>query len=284
MKRYEVYPDIPLETIILIGSGAVENSWDPIKQALKGSYYKVPDGVENLAFASIVNQLRHNANMAHRWRLGEYGLSKSVRKKLGSHLIYYEELIKLIVEELTKATERGKLIPRSYLKNLKSQMKSDYCVITTNWDFILEDLLNDVYISHIHGDISNHDSLYLPSEIAWEPYRKLETVTTYVGRKPSKWEFWRWSRFTRPKQHSLITGANWLVTNTKRLIVTGLSFSALDAELAELIKSIVNPNKFISELIIIDIDPKTVLNRIRFHARDRIAKVVLLTPDDEFTF
>ncbi len=143
----------------------------------------------------------------------------------------------------------------------------------------MEEVFDNVHVAHLHGDIDSAESLYLPAEIAWEPYRKLRTRRIYVGIDPKPWQFWKMRLARYPDNWNVITSANWLVSKATRLIVAGLSFSPFDAELRHLVTSIANPQNTIRELIIIDRSPAPILKRISFHARGRIGDARLFTPE-----
>jgi len=280
-RKVVLQPTSPPETVLLVGTGAIAHSWRPVTRALKKVYPHVPDGEENLAFASVVYDLRHRAYIAQRWRFGLYGMSRRLKKQLGTMWDYYESLVSTIAEELRDATDKKEISVRPFVYDLRERVAADgdYAVITTNWDFCLEDVFDNVHVTHIHGDIDTRGSLYLPAEMGWEPYRELRTRRIYIGTA-NRWLFWR-MRFARyPDLWGILSGANWLVTRVRRLVVIGLSFSPLDAELGNLVASIVNPSSSIQELVIIDLDPEPILRRVSFHAHGRIDNSRLLTPDD----
>jgi hypothetical protein len=281
-RKYVPQPSSPPETVLLVGTGAIAHSWLPVSRALKKIYPHVPDGEENLAFASVVYDLRHRAYIAQRWRFGLYGMSRRLKQQLGTMWDYYERLVSTIAEELRSASDKKEISARPFVRDLRERVATggDYAVITTNWDFCLEDVFDDVHVTHIHGDIDTKGSLYLPAEMGWEPYRELRTRRIYVGTKFKPWHFWK-MRITRyPDLWGTLSGANWLVTRVRRLIVVGLSFSPLDAELGNLVASIVNPSSSIQELVIIDLDPEPILRRVSFHAHGRIDNLRLLAPDE----
>ncbi len=92
-QKIVLQPRSQPETVLLIGTGAVENSWEPVTRALQSVVPYVPEGEENLAFASIVYDLRHLAYIVQRLRFGFYGLSPGVRQQLNSALGRYERLV-----------------------------------------------------------------------------------------------------------------------------------------------------------------------------------------------
>jgi hypothetical protein len=133
---------IPEEyAVLLVGSGAVDNAWQPVRRALLTihSGQVLAPGTENLAFANIVFQLRWLHR--NRWATNLWTLLK---------------------------------VRTLYRLNCLLQNKR-LNIITTNWDLALE-AQNDaiglkVEVTHIHGSAANPKTLYLPSEMTQEPYR-----------------------------------------------------------------------------------------------------------------
>src|SRR6476469_8249272 len=89
-RPYVPTPPTPPRTVVLLGTGAVSGSWGPVMRALETVVPHVLAGQENLAFADIVYDLRHRANIARRWRLGLPGMSGAMRRALGTMLLRYE--------------------------------------------------------------------------------------------------------------------------------------------------------------------------------------------------
>jgi NAD-dependent SIR2 family protein deacetylase len=68
---------------------------------------------------------------------------------------YYEELVSGIAAELHASVAAQRIAVRPFLHAIRDHVeaKGDYAVITTNWDFLLEDVFTDIHVAHIHGDI-----------------------------------------------------------------------------------------------------------------------------------
>src|SRR5687768_14818886 len=87
-RRYVPNPERPPETLLFIGTGAIEGSWAPVTKALRMRFPNMPEGQENLAFASTINDLRHRANVSK--SLSRKGLTPSMRKEMGANYSNYE--------------------------------------------------------------------------------------------------------------------------------------------------------------------------------------------------
>jgi hypothetical protein len=275
-------PSTPPNTVVLLGTGAVSGSWAPVTRAIKSVVQHVQEGQENLAFADVVYDLRHRANIARRWRLGLPGMSGTMRRQLGTMLTRYESLTSAIARELVEASALGKLEARPFVSELRQRLEgSEYIVLTTNWDFVLEGTFPGRSVVHIHGDIDDAATLYLPAETSWEPYRELKWHSIHVGAAPvRKWHVWRRRWVRHPALWSLLSHANWLMTRSKRIVVGGLSFSPLDAELGHLLRSAVDAGRRrVPELVVLDPDPELVAQRVQYHAFGAIDRVRCFTPD-----
>jgi hypothetical protein len=194
----------------------------------------------------------------------------------------YEAITSAITLELTEASATGQLTARPFVSELRRRLEqTEYMILTTNWDFVLEDTFGDRAVLHIHGDIGVAGSLYLPAETSWEPYRTLEWHSGHVGIAPVRpWQFWRRRLWRHPALWGLLTHANWLLTRADRIIVGGLSFSPLDAELGNLIRSAVAAGRRrLAELAVIDPDPEPIADRVRYYARGAIERIRCMRPD-----
>jgi len=209
-------------------------------------------------------------------------MSTGMKRALGTMLERYQDLTAAIVRELTAASVAGSLHVRPFVSELGLRLtESDYVVLTTNWDFVLETEFVDRPVLHIHGDIGDSEGLYLPAEMAWEPYRELKWHAIYTGTAPPRpWQLWRRRLVRYPDLWSTLSQANWILSRVDRIIVGGLSFSPLDAELGGLIKSAVDGGRRrVRELIVIDPESQPVAQRIQYHARGAIEHIRCMPPE-----
>lgn len=260
--------EIPPTNVFLAGAGVVENSWLPVRKALETYFLNLPEGEENLAFATEIYELRRVAT-AYKiiFRLAALKHLKSVLQlysKFKQSMRRYNNLKKEIADNLIFAMNENQLnlidsIPKIHAKWLKNPDTD--IIVTTNWDLMLESFFTDYFVYHLHGDIMDYETLYLPSEIAAELYHYIEgkrKLSSFMNR---------------------ISYGDWLATGIERLIISGLSLSPLDAELHSFLNSAIQKGS-IPEVIIIDPYPEQVYKKLQFHTRNWISKINMLKPAD----
>ena len=113
---------------------------------------------------------------------------------------------------------------------------------------------------HLHGSVLNPKTLYLPSEIAKEPYRSKEDSLQLL------------------KNHSSVLHA---VSECNRTILYGISLDPLDAELSQIL-SLGWDSMNTKEIVVINPDYKKVTKRVKLLLNDenRNIKVSAFMPDD----
>jgi hypothetical protein len=228
--------------LILVGAGAVENSWDPVIVALRSIGF--PDvataGAANFALARLV----YIARLAER-DPATTPIAKSkndVRAKLA-------EVKRAIARELTDATARRKIGARREFADVMRRFvllnNAEVGVITTNWDKTVERQASTLHagqpVMYVHGHVDDADGLYLPTEVAEEPYREPAQRRPLIERR-----------------RDLVRA----ITRATRLVFYGLGLSALDAELGQIVASGIH-NSSVTEII--------VVNPHYVHVADRIA-------------
>src|SRR6266852_5496709 len=220
--------DPPLDWLYLIGNGAVEGSWAPILQAIRNiDPEAVLDGedVANYWLTQHVYELRQVAHFAQltreerSWRLRRPQNAEEHRsfqaeqqQALDSFRGRDLALKRAIAIQLDAALERGELHVREALVRRFLGVQGSLELVTTNWDRALEARFPEFEdkIIHLHGDTRKPEALYLPSEMAREPYR------------------------TAAERHEFAkhTGLWKDLAQARNVVIYGLSMSALDAELA----------------------------------------------------
>ncbi len=219
---------------IIVGTGAVENSWNPVIRALKSfSQGKVTEVNANSILARVVYEMRLNAS----------GSPDQSLESQGTRLIKrYNSLKSLIASEVSKSELNGELKGRDTFNfifdKLVIPMSNGFTFFTTNWDNVAENrakkafgrLRIDIPAFHIHGDCKSGNSLYLPSEVSMEAYRTKNEQRLLVGKH---------------------IGMIKALQEAKRLILFGVSLSPLDAELSHCIAEGVE-HGLIKEIYIID--------------------------------
>ncbi len=252
---------------LLTGAGAIENAWKPIIRILEPDYKFVFDiDSSNFFLALLVYQLRAVAldenpqSKKHlELILRDYHLIKS---ELCRSLVFAEKHKEIFVRKEFYSI-LDKFIFHKHIKSVQ---------ITTNWDTVIDNALNYYGHSteggkigrletfHLHGSVLNPKTLYLPSEIAKEPYRSKEDSLQLL------------------KNHSSVLHA---VSECNRTILYGISLDPLDAELSQIL-SLGWDSMNTKEIVVINPDYKKVTKRVKLLLNDenRNIKVSAFMPDD----
>lgn len=229
---------------LITGAGAVENAWDPILKALTpfNDFPLTADGA-NSYLARLVYLARwfttstcENADQYSKEILDSLHSAKSN-----------------IIRELKKAEKSHEIRPRPSLEPLVKELLipygSTFTLITTNWDTVVSNAIKKILRPdyrlnlrpiHIHGSVAKLSTMYLPSEMTKEPYRKSKDEQA-IGR---------------------IHGLVWsTLERVQRVIIYGLAIDPLDAELGQtLAAGWSNPN--LEEILIVDPNHQIVSHRV----------------------
>lgn len=231
---------------LIVGTGAVENSWEPILQAIEEVFdiTTTPDGA-NCLFARDVY-------------LARYFASTPKRKKDLDGILTQITLLKTFIAMYLMAAQRQKIIrPRKELKKIlqKFIFHKDVAaiLISANWDTVIDDEIQrilklklnkfgmEINGFHIHGSVAEFTELYLPSEHCNETYRNKEETK-------------------KLEQQTALFVHN--VEIADKVILYGLSLDPLDAELSQAIGSCCGEGK-LKEIIIINPDYQKVAERVK---------------------
>lgn len=228
------------EAVLLVGAGSVAGAWEPIFDALGNRIPRRSADIANVYFASLVHRLRWLAAMVSR----ETTAMAEYRRELEAAQREYRDVVDCISRELRTANltlrPEATTVRKKFLAGLR------YRVVSTNWDFSASSLIDDsedACIDYIHGTFSV--GLYLPGEVVDEPFR---------GRD-NRQEF-----FT-----SMLSTVHAL-KDAWRLVVYGLSVSALDAELGFVLQW-ANKNRrcAFEEIVVVDPSPEPVIGNLTVH-------------------
>jgi hypothetical protein len=235
------------DTVVFIGSGAVAGSWEPVYDALGARIPERSAETANVYFATLVHRLRWLHRMAANPKAHpEY------RQLFVEALKEYRGVTQEISTVLRSRRETLRLRPEAHaIKELLLDQRDDFRafhIATTNWDFSAQELHDEdrdpcPSISFLHGTFSV--GLYLPGEAIDEPYRGADNLHEF--------------------EISMLSTVHAL-RDAERLIVYGLSFSPLDAELGYLLQSAASQRvKLFEHVFVIDVKPATVITRLRVH-------------------
>lgn len=245
----ESLPMIQKERIaLLIGTGSVENAWSPVLKAFKEvtGLETTPDGA-NFIFAKWIYLLRFFSTIPHP--------EATKHLELHKHNVYL--LKKAIAKNLHKAQVKNEISARPALKKILQRYvvlkEKSFGFITTNWDKTVDDIVREEIkllginspnsVFHIHGDTSDFQNLYLPSEMTAETYRSKEE-SFKIGLNHSR--------------------AGQFLEKSNHMIIYGLSLDPLDAELAQILTAACY-SEDLKEITIINLEVEkfTIIERVR---------------------
>lgn len=236
------------EVVLLLGAGAVEDSWNPVLKALEGRVPSPTKDAPNVYFATLVYRLRwlHGMSVAQ-------GISVDARRSyssaLGEALNEYQSVTTGIAQCI-QDWDGNKLRPEAALlsQRLLRPRSERFHIASTNWDFSAGDLLDDSAdgggsVDYIHGTYDV--GLYLPGEIVAEPYRGPANL----------------SEFNASSRRTVLA-----LRDASRLILYGLSVSPLDGELGFILQSAHGQRRApFEEVIIVDPYHQAVVANLRVH-------------------
>lgn len=226
----------PIDNLFILGNGINGTTgWAPIHRALVSFSVTIktqpPTSDTDYAFlANWVNLRRQMGLFARhtrkqkraRWLpgiLSNQDLKASRARDLGHAAGVSSadgEMKKLIASELIRAVDNGGLQLSAEALAVIGQYQGSCAFLTTNWDLALENHFRTVLkveprVEHLHGDVTHPEELLLPSEVSEEAYRPETLNLRMAGRKKRLIDF---------------------IEPARNIVVCGLSFSPLDAELS----------------------------------------------------
>jgi hypothetical protein len=246
----------PARTVFLVGNGAVLNGWNPVKRALGRRFRHVPDSDLNLPFAVTVFNLRWLAIQRHEPSgMTQRRLRAAQRVELANLLMLKRD----IARELRLAQDSCEISVRPELYTVLSRFaKGTWILATTNWDQSIEASgLPVPKVLHLHGDVSDPETLYLPTELTEEPYRPR----------------------TRARKHLVdqLGYAIDAVAKAERIVVYGLSLTSLDVEVGRALSAARHGEPHLKEAVVVDPKADDVADRLRFFIPG--VKIRRFTPD-----
>lgn len=227
---------------LICGSGAVNNSWNPIFRAIKPNHFTselTKDGA-NTALALLVYNLRY-----HSGKNDDLNDSDLIKCKT-----ILENTRNAICEHIKFSQQTKELKVHSEFLEIITKIILPFCnqllLISTNWDTVIDDAIHEIpafkniLCLHVHGSFEHPTTLYLPTEICSEKYRTKS------------------EEFTLGRQHSTMMTS---LKSAQTVIFYGLSISLLDAELIQIIASGLDSN-ILENIKIIDLRPEIVAEKI----------------------
>ncbi|KYG68754.1 hypothetical protein AZI87_05850 [Bdellovibrio bacteriovorus] len=260
------------ETVVLLGNGAVENGWGPLRNVLDKwivADKNIPDIVQNLrrrnseAFHQLsilsykykIHRGYHFAQWTRSKNGSKNGMSIADTEKegLASQIQGFLTLRDAIANEYKK--DQAKLALRES-KVINSLIGTNARFITTNWDNTLWNSNRFKNVVHLHGRCDFSDSLVFPTELVIEdtafdlgPFVEDLKGTSEKFQKLVKRTYRYGSMHPLIEAH--VKASEW-IGSAKRLIVWGYSLGDYDADISALIATYSTRSK---ELIVINPDP-----------------------------
>lgn len=245
-------------TLCLIGSGVVDGAWKPVLKALRKQRHALKDAdAGNCLMARMVYMARWVWSESYR-KSG--GTDKDRDKVVG----ILNDAKEQIAAELRDAEGRGALKIRAGFRDVIRRFvvahADEYAFMTTNWDRTVEKELRaidprlDTATLYLHGRATVGRGLYLPNETADEPYRTSD------------------EHIDLTRAHGRLLRA---LDKSTKLVVYGLSLSALDTELAQMFASGAHQSPSLREIVIIDPKRSIVAKRLRTMLPTNSPKIVI---------
>jgi len=224
---------------LICGSGAVNNSWNPIFRAINFNSNLSKEGA-NTVLAFLVYNLRFlackNEDLNDKDLIKCKTILDNTRNAICEHIVLSQQ-----TKELEVHSEFQKIVDKIILP-----LCNRLLLISTNWDTVIDDAIctipafKNIKCLHIHGSYKDATTLYLPTEICSERYRTHQ------------------EELALGKQHAAaMTG----LKSAQVIIFYGLSISPLDAELLAIIGSGLDSN-ILENIKIIDLYPEVVAEKI----------------------
>lgn len=195
-----------VDTVFLVGTGAVEGAWDPVLQAIcdvdADAFGCTKSDLANFYMAKLVAVFRAiRASEAH---------GRPLTSPIPDQL---RRLKMRISTRLKEATSSQALRLRPFFQEVVADPEwgSSKVFVTTNWDELIEHAFPNATVHHVHGSITDPDSLFLPSDFAFDCAHSSDVRNKMLIA-----------------QRDCIEGL-W---NTRTVVIYGLSLDPLDSELA----------------------------------------------------
>lgn len=232
---------------VLIGAGAIKNSWLPIQKAIISSdpISSISSDAVNCYFARLIYLLRWSSTV--KTEENDYGFQ--------TFLSILNTIKNSIYNELKTSQERSEITTQDQFNEIVAEIIasefSQLMLVSTNWDTVFEDALikteiinrlvaGKVFAVHIHGIYNDPKTIYLPTEVCQEPYRSNEEMMNL-----------RKLNYLTMQQ----------INQAEVLLIYGLSLSPLDAELIQILSAGLHKSS-LQLVIIVDLNTSLVKERL----------------------
>jgi hypothetical protein len=240
--------------LIIIGSGAVENSYVPLIRAVeKFPLVKIPAGM----YGGIYNDhsvIMHSlANSYFKYRIFREKFlheisSRTLRmpkhKGMLDIISDFSKLRRGIADEFASAKSSNEIaLSAKCVKLLSEADWSETAVITTNWDELVWDIPSCKNLIQLHGRSTFRDSLIVPTEMSFDEnvlgwatkcfdINSLDEASKEVGRDDFEKIFEDVSRnSSQAELHKAHQTALYWLDSAKEITFFGVALNVYDAEL-----------------------------------------------------
>ncbi|MEO6327805.1 MAG: hypothetical protein ABIO55_02685 [Ginsengibacter sp.] len=220
-----------MEKVLITGSGAVQNAWDPIIEVIQPPHLDSPINSyqANSLLALLVYNVRlHGSSQNIDIQNRSKEILQDTRPRIASCIKEYQH-----VGKLPPQREFGFLVEK-LIFNQKPHESFKFYHITTNWDTVIHKFLIQFYSQiktlYLHGSIDDPRTLYLPTEVCVEVYRDKEENAKLTESRDAICS---------------------ILPDCDELYIYGLSISPLDAELFQILSFCLNQAK-IKKILVID--------------------------------
>jgi len=248
-----------VDTTLIIGSGALENAWSPVYRAIKkvtSLDLNNPD-LANLVMARLIFNVRFFNDAVAK-------CSEKVRVQaeisLNESREYLRNFRNCLADELRKSSaDREVFLRKDQIKIVKSHLKGEFSIVTTNWDVESAKILGNSILIPLHGSFENPDGLYLPAEASFDRNSSIQ-----IERQHAATHF-------AAAEH---------IGSAFVLIFWGLGINALDAELTVVLSTAFHEKlsrKLNYRVVIVDRDPMFVARKLQMFGvdEDKISHVIV---------
>lgn len=229
--------------VFLIGSGAIENAWEPVKRALKkfDPNYNEQFETANFLMAKMVFQHQKLGKMycEEKNEVSNYN-QKRIAEEFNAIEIQLTEFKKLLSAELKICSEEG--ITKLDLSVLDKITRSNTeAIITTNWTTQELKVMNIENIISLHGNIDEPNFLYLPHA---------SSDDRYAADRPNKLGAFHINSYN-------------LLIEADSIVIWGLGFNPLDCELILLISEVFRYKEKHCKIFIYDKNPFEIKSKLQ---------------------
>jgi hypothetical protein len=243
--------ELEFDTVFIIGTGAEQGAWAPISRAILSadSTARIAEGdpeQANFWMAKLI-ALRRATHAVE--SSGVHGVGGYVG---GVHQRFRQE----ICRELDDAVANGSLTLRPSIREVfrDPAWGTRKLILTTNWDRLLDHEFSSEVV-HIHGSTVDWQTLYLPSDYAYDPAHTERTQQSmYVAQDQAIRSLW----------------------GAERVCIFGLSLDPLDAELALIVATGINDQPHLRDICICNLksEEQRLRTRLRLLARRNVDGLV----------